>query len=439
VKRTLESQKHTDTALTEIAYLSSRNPAQVFHSLMHHINEGSLRRCFDKLDGKKALGVDGVSKAEYGVNLQANLEDLLARMKRMAYRPQAVRQVLIPKEGNTGATRPLGISSFEDKLVQRRVQEILESIYEPLFKDWSYGFRPGRSCHDAIKSLRNHLHAEEVEVVIDVDLANFFGTIDHGVLNDLLKAKIRDTKFMRYVSRMLKAGILAEGELSVSDEGVPQGSCCSPAFSNIVAHHVIDEWLEDTVKPLMRGTVKAFRYADDLVICCRYEEDAARIRRVLGKRLEKYKLKLNEEKTKIVRFSKSKERRGIKQEAFDFLGFTFYLGRSRKGTIIPKVKTCGKRYRSKLNKAKGWARMIRSQQPLEVIWKTFTAKLRGHVQYYGVSFNSKAVGNFLKEATKILFKWLNRRSQRKSFDWVKFMLFKKKHPLPKAKIHHTLF
>jgi RNA-directed DNA polymerase len=437
--RTLESQEHTDTALTEIAYLSARNPAQVFHSLMHHINVGSLRRCYEKLDGKKALGVDGISKAEYGLDLQENLEELTMRMKRMAYRPQAVRQVLIPKEGKSGATRPLGISCFEDKLVQRRIQEILESIYEPLFMDWSYGFRPGRSCHDAIKSLRNHLHSEEVEVVIDVDLANFFGTIDHVVLKDLLKAKIKDTKFMRYVSRMLRAGILVEGELSISDEGVPQGSCCSPAFSNIVAHHVIDEWLEETVKPLMRGTVKAFRYADDLVICCRYEGDAVRIKKVLGKRLEKYKLKLNEEKTKMVNFSKSKTRRGIKQEAFDFLGFTFYLGRSVRGGIIPKVKTCGKRYRSKLNKVKEWAQQIRNRESLGAIWKTFCAKLRGHVQYYGVSFNSKAVSSFLRAAEKILFKWLNRRSQRKSFDWVKFRLFQKKHPLPEVKVCHKLF
>ena len=437
--RTLESQEDTDTGLSEIAYLSSQNRAQVFHSLMHHINEGSLRRCFNKLDGKKARGVDGISKEEYGANLQANLEALISRMKRMGYRPQAVRQVHIPKEGKPGATRPLGISCFEDKLVQRRVQELLESIYEPLFVDWSYGFRPGRSCHDAIKALRTHLHAEEVEVVIDVDLANFFGTIDHDVLKDLLKVKIRDTKFMRYINRMLRSGIVAEGELTVSDEGVPQGSCCSPIFSNIVAHHVIDEWLEDTVKPLMSGTVKAFRYADDLVICCRYEKDALRVRKVLGKRLEQYKLKLNEEKTKIVHFSKRKTRWGIKQETFDFLGFTFYLGRSLKGGIIPKLKTCGKRYRSKLNKVKDWAHKIRNQEKLGTIWKIFCSKLRGHVQYYGVSFNSKAVGKVLREATSILFKWLNRRSQRKSFDWDKFRLFQKKHPLPEAKVRHKLF
>jgi RNA-directed DNA polymerase len=437
--RTVESQENADTGLSEIAYLSSQKPAQVFHSLMHHINEGSLRRCFDKLDGKKALGVDGISKEEYGKNLKANLEDLLARMKRMSYRPQAVRQVLIPKEGKPGATRPLGISCFEDKLVQRRVQELLESIYEPRFQSWSYGFRPGRSCHDAIKDLRNHLHAEEVEVVIDVDLANFFGTIDHDVLKELLKIKIRDSKFMRYISRMLKAGVLAEGELTVSEEGVPQGSCCSPVFSNIVAHHVIDEWLEDTVKPLMKGRVEAFRYADDLVICCRYEEDAVRVRKALGKRLDKYKLRLNEEKTKMVRFSKRMTRQGTKQEAFDFLGFTFYLGRSIKGAVIPKVKTCGKRYRSKLNKVKDWAKQIRSKESLGTIWEKFCSKLRGHVQYYAVSFNSRAVANFLREASKILFKWLNRRSQRKSFDGEKFRLYQKEHPLPEIKVRHKLF
>jgi RNA-directed DNA polymerase len=437
--RISESQNNTDTVLSRIAYLSAQNPAQVFHSLMHHFNEGSLQRCFEKSDGKKAIGVDGINKAKYGENLQANLKDLVTRMKRMGYRPQAVRQVLIPKEGKPGATRPLGIGCFEDKLVQGRVHELLESIYEPLFLDWSYGFRPKRSCHDAIKDLHNHLYANEVEVVIDVDLANFFGTIDHGILQELLSLKIKDTKFMRYVSRMLKAGILAENELTVSDEGVPQGSLCSPIFSNVVAHYVIDEWLEKTVKPLMKGSIQAFRYADDLVICCRYEEDAIRVKKALGKRLDKYKLKLNEEKTKMVKFSISKSRRGIKQDSFDFLGFTLYLGRTRKGVIIPKVKTCGKRYRSKLNKVKEWAQRIRNKEPLGVVWKTFCSKLRGHVQYYGVSFNSPVVGSFLNEAQKIMFKWLNRRSQRKSFDWDKFNLFKKKYPLPKVKVHHKLF
>jgi group II intron reverse transcriptase/maturase len=437
--RASESQVNTDTALAEIAWLSANNPHQVYHSLMHQINVDSLSRCYDRLDGRKAVGVDQVNKAMYGENLTANLEDLIARMKRMAYRPGPVREVRIPKEGKPGATRPLGISNFEDKLVQKRLQDILESIYEPLFCDFSYGFRPKRSCHDAVKDLSEHLFKEEVEIVIDVDLANFFGKIDHDIVKDMLGMKIKDSKFMRYITRMFKSGVLADGELSMSDEGVVQGSCCSPVISNIVAHYVIDTWLEETVKPLMRGLVKAFRYADDLVICCRYEEDAQRIKRVLGKRLAKYKLELNEEKTSMVSFSKRKCQRGIKQGSFEFLGFRFYLGKALRGTIIPKVKTSGKRYRSKLNNVTAWAKKVRNRVPLGEIWKTFCAKLRGHVQYYSVSFNLKMVRKFLREATKIMFKWLNRRSQRKSFDWNKFDLFIKKHPLPNAKIVHPLF
>ena len=220
--RTSESQVNTDTALAEIAWLSSNNPQQVFHSLMHHFNVDSLRRCFEKLDGKKALGVDKISKTIYGEQLTNNLEDLILRMKRMGYRPGPVREVLIPKEGKSDATRPLGISNFEDKLVQKRTQEILESIYEPQFLDCSYGFRPGRSCHHAIKNLMGHLFNEEVEVVLDVDLSNFFNTIDHDVVKEILSKKIKDTKFMRYINRMFKAGILSAGELTVNDEGVVQ-------------------------------------------------------------------------------------------------------------------------------------------------------------------------------------------------------------------------
>lgn len=437
--RAPESQENTDTALAEIAWLSANNPHQVYHSLMHQINVDSLSRCYDRLDGRKAVGVDQVSKTMYGENLTVNLEDLIARMKRMAYRPGPVREVRIPKEGKKGATRPLGISNFEDKLVQKRMQDILESIYEPLFFDFSYGFRPRRSCHDAVRDLRAHLYKEEVGVVIDVDLANFFGKIDHEIVKDMLGMKIKDSKFMRYITRMFKSGVLADGELSMSDEGVVQGSCCSPVISNIVAHYVIDTWLEETVKPLMKGTVKAFRYADDLVICCRYEEDARRIKAVLGKRLAKYKLELNEEKTSMVSFSKRNFRRDIKQGSFEFLGFRFYLGMTLKGATIPKVKTSGKRFRSKLNNVKTWARKIRNKIPLGEIWKTFCAKLSGHVQYYSVSFNTKMVAKFIHETRKIIFKWLNRRSQRKSFDWNKFILFVKKHPLPNAKVVHRLF
>lgn len=436
---TTEPPRYADTELTKIAWMSAQDAQQVFHSLMHHFNVTSLSRCYHELDGGKAMGADGVSKISYGENLQENVSELVAQMKRMAYRPSPVRQVRIPKEGKPGATRPLGISNFADKLVQKRMQEILDSIYEPIFLDCSYGFRQNRGCHEAIKDLHKHLYQNEVESILDVDLANFFGTIDHQLVEEMLRKKIKDTKFLRYVKRMFKSGVLADGELKMSDEGVVQGSVCSPIMANIFAHYVIDLWIEETVKPLSAGKVAAFRYADDLVVCCQYAKDAKRIKEALGQRLAKYKLKLNEDKTKVVEFSTAKESRGEKQESFDFLGFTFYLGRSLRGQVIPKVKTCGKRLRSKLKKVNEWARRVRSQKTLGEIWKTFRAKLRGHVQYYGVSFNSRSVGIFLKKAERILFKWLNRRSQRKSFNWDKFRLYAARNPLPQVKIYCRLF
>jgi RNA-directed DNA polymerase len=436
---TIEPQEKTRTKLTEIAWSSAHNPQKVYHSLMHLYNVESLRGCFEQLDGKKAVGIDSVTKMEYGEKLQENLENLINRMKRMAYRPAPVKLVLIPKEGKPNATRPLGISNFEDKLVQKKTQEILESIYDPIFLPCSYGFRPGRGCHDAIQDLYNYLYKEEVEIVIDVDLANFFGTIDHKILGDMLGIKIKDPKFLRYINRSFKAGVLTQGELSISDEGVSQGSICSPILSNVFAHYVIDTWLEETVKPLMAGKIRIFRYADDLIICCQYFKDAIRIKNALSKRLSKYNLKLNEDKTKMVEFSKIKESKDVKQETFDFLGFTFYLGRSRKGYTIPQVKTSGKRYRSKLKRVNEWARQIRNKYPLQEIWKIFCSKLRGHIQYYGVSFNMRSIGKFSEEAKRIMFKWLNRRSQKKSFNWDKFGLYIKKFPMPAVKIYHKLF
>ena len=238
---------------------------------------------------------------------------------------------------------------------------------------------------------------------------------------------------------MFKAGVLTEGELSVSDEGVPQGSVCSPTLANIFAHHVIDRWFNEVVKKHCQGKIEMFRYADDMVVCCQYPSDAKRIRKSLAERLTRFKLKLNEDKTKLVRISKSQYRRGERQGTFDFLGFTFYLSKTRGGAIVPKLKTSGKRFRSKLKKLNQWAGRNRNRYKLKELWRIFIAKIRGHIQYYGVSFNIRWLNKFLERATRIMFKWLNRRSQRKSFDWDKFKLYVEKHPLPAVKIHHRLF
>jgi len=406
---------------------------------MHLFNKESLLECFHGIDGNKAVGIDGMTKSRYAENLDGNIEILLANMKKMAYHPGPVREALIPKEGKPGATRPLGISQFEDKIVQKMMQKVLESIYEPLFLNCSYGFRPGRGCHDAIKDLQNYLHEHHTQTVIDIDLKNYFGTINHDLLENILREKIKDPKLMRYIIRMFKAGVLSEGDLKISDEGVPQGSICSPIMSNIFAHYVLDMWIQEHIKPRCKGDIQLFRYADDVVICCQYEEDAVRLREVIPKRLEQFQLQLNEEKTKMVSFDKQKAVKGMVQGTFDFLGFTFYYGKSRFGKIVPKLKTKPKAISSKLKKVTKWFKEIRNQMSLKEIWKTFRAKQRGHIQYYGVSHNIKAVEKFLYESIKIAFKWLNRRSQRKSFTWEKLEKFLEKNPLPQARIVHRLF
>ena len=436
---TTEIQEMTYTELERITWRSKQDPLAEFHCLMHHFDGVALIHCFQQLDGKKAVGIDGVTKESYGKDLFGNIQRLIQKLKDMAYRPGPIKEVLIPKEGKPGATRPLGISDFEDKIVQKRMQEVLESIYEPLFLECSYGFRPGRGCHDAIKALQNHLHYNEIQTVIDVDLKNFFGTIDHKLLLDLLKEKIKDTKFIRYIERMFKAGVLSEGDLTINDEGVVQGSICSPILSNVFAHFVVDTWIKEMGQPNCKGQIALFRYADDMVICCQYDTDAQRIKSALGKRLTKFKLQLNEDKTKLVSFDKKLACKGIRQGTFDFLGFTFYWGKSQAGKIIPKLKTRAKTMRAKLKKVSEWAKQEMNMMPLKEIWPRFVAKLRGHVQYYGVSHNVKSVEQFLHEASRIVFKRLNRRSQRKSFTWEKFDLYVKRFPLPTARVVHCLF
>jgi RNA-directed DNA polymerase len=312
----------TATKLNRIAKLSSENPAMEFKWLMPHINKESLTSCFYELDGKKAVGIDGITKEQYGENLEGNIDNLLARMKLMSYKPQAVKEVLIPKEGKPGATRPLAISAFEDKIVQLQIARILEAIYEPIFRNCSYGFRPGRNCHLAVKDLLTHLHNKGSEIVIDVDLKNFFGLIRHETLLNFLRIKIKDERFIRYIARLLKAGIFKEGRFEVNEEGSGQGSIASPILSNIYAHYVLDTWLEDIVPQHTAREVKSFRYADDQVICCYYRSDSVKVLKALKGRLSKYDLQLNTEKTKVVKFNKRVFPQ-VKQGTFDYLGFTF--------------------------------------------------------------------------------------------------------------------
>lgn len=432
-------QETTDTKLKRIAEYSKQNPGCEYKWLMSHYNIEGLRSCFDELDGKKAVGIDQKTKDEYGKKLEANLSNLIERMKQMSYRPQPVREVLIPKLGKPGATRPLGISTIEDKVVQSMTKKILESIYEPNFYDCSYGFRPHRGVHTAIKALHKYLYNNEVEIVIDVDLENFFGSISHEVLMEILKMRIKDETFLRYIVRMLKAGVLSKGELQMTEWGTPQGSICSPVLSNIIAHYVIDDWFEQIVRKHVKGDIALFRYCDDLVICCRYEAEAKKVTEALEKRLAKYHLKMNLEKTKQVRFSKAKQAIGVLAEVFDFLGFAFVIGKSRAGKPIPKIKTSSKRLRQKVKIMNTWIKTNRSRFKLKALWFSFCKKVQGHIGHYAISFNERSVKLFVDLVRLSFFKWINRRSQKRSMTWEKFERFENTFPLPKITIKHRLF
>ncbi len=427
--------KTLETKLKRIALRSKEDPNCVFDKLMPLFNKSNLMECFRSIDGRKAIGIDKTTKSMYERNLEENIENLIIRMKRFSYCPLPVREVLIPKDN--GGTRPLGISVVEDKIVQAMYSKILNAIYEPTFRDESYGFRPGRSCHQALKQTSDDLYMRQTPVVIDMDLQNFFGTIDHKILIELLGERIQDPSFLRYLVRILKSGIMRSENFYKTDEGCPQGAICSPIISNIYAHYVIDEWLKKEVIPRCPGTTFV-RYADDVCITCCNMEQAKKIHEVLPKRLRRFGLEMNEAKTRLVDMNKIKFNETNKSETFDFLGFSFYLGKSRKGRIVPKVKTSKKKIRSKLKAVKMWIKKSRST-PLKRLWLKFNSKLRGHVQYFGVSNNQRSVHLFLRKALEIFFKWINRRSQRKSISWKKFNLFMNQYPMVKAQTVFNFF
>lgn len=429
--------KTTNTKLRKIAERSEMDSLATFDCLMPHFNKANLISCFNELDGKKAIGIDEQTKEEYGLHLETNIEKLIVRMKSMSYRPQPVKEVFIQKDN--GKPRPLGIACIEDKIVQMMTAKVLESIYEPIFHDSSYGFRPDRNCHQAIKGLFNFLFGNRKIYILDVDLENFFGSIEHQKLLALLRMKIKDETFLRYIARMLKSEISSNGLTRQNELGTVQGSICSPILANIYAHYCLDEWLERTARPKLLGKIAVFRYCDDLVICTTESQDAERVMNELPKRLDRFALKLNLDKTKIVTLDKFAMQRGEKQGTFDFLGLTFYLGRNLKRTILPKVKTSSKKMRKSLKVVWQWIKTNRHKADLKTLWGTFCSKIRGYVQYYGISHNVSWVEKFIRKATQIFFNWINRRSQKRSMSWEKFILFMKRFPLPEAKVCFRLF
>ena len=392
-------------------------------TVMYAINEENLKRSAIKMAGNKAVGIDKVTKKEYIEKLNLNIKDLVQRMKRMSYKPKAVRRTYIPKPGSD-KKRPLGIPAFEDKIVQDLMSQILEAIYEPMFKEFSYGFKPGRSCHQAIAYLDKMLHREKVNYVVDLDIKGFFDNIDHEWLIKFIEYRIRDKVYIRYIKRFLKSGILEQGKLISAEKGTPQGGIISPILGNIYLHFVLDDWFEKVVERQTKGYAGMVRYADDSVACFQYKEEAEKYLRSVKKRLAKFGLEVSEEKTKILEFGRFAARERRKQgkrkpETFEFLGFTHYCSTGKNGQFRAKRKTSGKKFRAKVQEMKQWLRSRMQYKVTDTI-KLLNIKLVGHYRYYGITDNTEAVRRYWRIVTIMLYKTLNRRTQKNKYSYKEY-------------------
>lgn len=429
------------TKLERIAEIAKERPKEKFTSLAHLLDAEMLLQCHNEISGNKAIGIDGVTKAEYEQQLESNIEVLVDKLRRNAYRPQPARRVSIPKPG-TDKMRPLGILAYEDKIVQRGMAKILNAIYEQDFLELSFGFRPSRGCHDALKRLNFIIERRKANYVVDVDIKGFFDTVDHEWMMKFIDHRISDSRFKRLIKKTLKAGYLEEGVMHKTVEGTTQGGLISPILANIYLHYVLDLWFEKVVKTRCKGDAHMVRYADDYVCCFQYKDDASGFYEELQSRLGKFNLGIATEKTKIISFGRFAEercaRRGAKKpDTFDFLGFTHYCSKSRNGKFRVKRRTSRKKYKAALLKMKEWIKANRTT-PSKQLMKELNIKLQGHYQYYGVTDNTR-ISNFYDDTKRLLYKWLNRRSQRASFGWDKFNLFLKRHAILQPKVYVNIY
>jgi RNA-directed DNA polymerase len=433
--RDTELGKPMETKLTLIARRAKEGRACRFNNLMHVLNEESLKECFYLLRRTAAAGVDKQTVAAYEENLDENLRGLVERMKRMSWRPQAVRRVYIPKAD--GGKRPLGIPAIEDKVVQMGMARILEAIYEADFLDCSYGFRQGRSAHQSLRTVDREIMRKPVGWVIDADIRGFFDNVDHEWMKRCIEQRVSDRKFVRYIMRTLKSGVMEGGQRSETEKGTPQGGIISPVLANVYLHYVLDLWFEKRVKKQCGGYASMVRYADDFIILVERKEEAEQILVQLRERLAKFGLELSAAKTRITRMS-------MKQDVddsgtFNFLGFTHYRGASRWGKAKLSRKTEKKRFARSVQNVVNWMRVNRNAMPLEELWRKLRVVMEGHYRYFGVSDNMRSETRYERCIEKAVLYWLNKRSQKKSFTWESFTRYLKKHPLPRPRIYHVLY
>jgi RNA-directed DNA polymerase len=431
------------TRLQRIAQLALEDPDRAFLSLAHHIDIDLLREAYRRTRKDGAPGVDGQTAVEYQENLEENLQSLLDRFKSGRYQAAPVRRAYIPKGSDRTKKRPIGMPTFEDKVLQRAVAMVLEAVYEQDFLDCSYGFRPGRSAHQAIRKLRQGLMAMGGGWLLEADIQSFYDTLDRSQLRGFLDQRVRDGVIRRALDKWLKAGVMEGGTLSHPRSGTPQGGVISPLLSNIYLHEVLDTWFEAVVKPRLQGEAFLIRFADDFVLVFALESDARRVLEVLPKRFGKYGLILHPDKTRLVRFEQparkaepGRTRPHEEPKSFDFLGFTHFWERSRRGTWLVKRKTASDRITRFLRQINEWCQ---DNRHTSLSWQQsqLLSKLRGHGGYYGITGNSPSLSSVNYWVKRIWRKWLSRRSRTSSLNWERFNLLLKRYPLPSLRICHV--
>lgn len=429
------------TKLEWVGERARREPECRFMSIYHHVYDVEhLRRCYQEMKRGKAPGIDGVGKDDYGEELEDNLQELSQRLARMGYRPKPVKRVYIDKPGSR-KKRPLGIPCFEDKLVQKALSRVLEQVYEADFLSSSYGYRPGRSQHEAIDQLGRTIQGCKVSYVAEADIRSYFDRVNHEWLLKFLSHRIGDPRVERLIRRFLKAGVMEDGLKRASDQGTPQGGVLSALLSNVYLHYALDLWVEKKFRRNCRGEMYYFRWADDFLCCLQYRGDAQAFLQQLERRLQKFDLQLAEEKTQLVsfgRFTDPKRPPGGGPRTFDFLGFNFYCGRTRLGTFKVKRRTSGKKFRTKLKQYNQWLRQKRNYHRTAALVEKSRQMLQGHLNYYAITDNGPRCNQYRNQVQRLLLKWLNRRSQRRSYTVEQFKQLLIWYGWPSVTIRHRL-